>query len=50
VGISDITALIDIILTGVFDTSTVLRADVNADGEVDISDVNALIDIILGRN
>lgn len=45
VSISDVNALIDLILAG--DTSTA-AADVNHDGEVGISDVNAVIDIILG--
>ena len=44
VNISDVNALIDIILSGESD----LAGDVNNDAEVNISDVNALIDIILG--
>ena len=50
VGISDVNALIDIILTshmGLIDEELLLYADVDDDGEVGISDVNALIDIIL---
>ena len=43
VNISDINALIDVILT----TNVRRSADINADGEVNISDVNALIDLIL---
>lgn len=47
VGISDVNALVDLILTGAeFGPS----ADVNNDGEVGISDVNAVIDIILSLN
>ena len=44
VSISDVNAVIDIILAGGTDSA----ADVNGDGEVGISDVNAIIDIILG--
>lgn len=44
VNISDVNALIDIILSGDND----MAGDVNNDAEVNISDVNALIDIILG--
>ena len=44
VNISDVNALIDMILT----QSATTAGDVNSDGEVNISDVNALIDIILG--
>ena len=44
VNISDVNALIDLILSGSSDTA----GDVNYDGEVNISDVNAVIDIILG--
>ena len=44
VNISDINALIDMILSG----NSGSTGDVNSDGEVNISDVNALIDIILG--
>ncbi len=43
VGISDVNALIDMILSG----NTTAVGDVDGDGEVGISDVNALIDIIL---
>ncbi len=46
VGISDVNAIIDIILSG--GDAGSLAADVNGDGEVGISDVNAVIDIILG--
>ena len=43
VGISDLNALIDMILADEYTA----EADINADGEVNISDVNALISIIL---
>lgn len=43
VNISDVNALIDLVLKGGSDAS----GDVNQDAEVNISDVNALIDIIL---
>lgn len=43
VNISDVNAVIDLILSGTFSTV----ADVNGDAEVNISDINALIDIIL---
>jgi hypothetical protein len=44
VNISDVNAVIDIILSGESNAA----GDVNGDGEVSISDINALIDIILG--
>ena len=44
VNISDVNAVIDIILGGVSNPS----GDVNGDGEVNISDINTVIDIILG--
>ena len=44
VNISDVNALIDMILGSAADSS----GDVNHDGEVNISDVNTVIDIILG--
>ena len=43
VNISDINAIIDMILSG----STNPGGDVNGDGEVNIADVNAIIDVIL---
>ena len=46
VNISDVNAVIDIILGGVSNPA----GDVNGDGEVNISDVNTVIDIILGGN
>ena len=45
--IADVNTLIDIILGGHFDDQTMLRADVNEDGEIGIADINAVIDIIL---
>ena len=49
VGIADVMALIDIILTGRAgcDAGTLLRADINHDCEILIADINALIDLIL---
>lgn len=47
INISDINALIDIIMGGRADEITIKRADVNDDSEVNVSDVNSLIDIIL---
>ena len=44
VNISDVNAVIDIILTGSGDAA----GDVNGDSEINISDINAVIDIILG--
>lgn len=44
VNISDVNAVIDIILGGVSNPA----GDVNGDGEVNISDINTVIDIILG--
>ena len=43
IGISDINALIDLILSDGFNSI----GDINNDGEISISDINALIDIIL---
>ena len=48
VNISDVNAIVNIILGATVDTSTMTRADVNEDGEVNISDINAVLDIILG--
>ena len=45
VNISDVTALIDLLLSG--ETGTEM-ADVNKDGEVNISDVTSIIDMLLG--
>lgn len=46
VNISDISAIIDILLRGGSD-SDMSQADVNGDGEVNIADINSVIDIIL---
>ena len=46
VGIADINAIIDIILSG---SPATADADVNRDGEVNIADINAVIGIILGN-
>jgi len=48
VDISDVTALIDLILNGDITAEDSPAADVNVDNVVDISDVTALIDKILG--
>lgn len=45
VNISDISAIIDILLRG--SDSDISRADVDGNGEVNISDINTVIDIIL---
>ena len=45
VNISDISAIIDILLRG--SDGDISRADVDGNGEVNISDINAVIDIIL---
>ena len=49
VNISDVTKLIDVLLSdiGSVDQSMLQRCDVNGDGEVNISDVSRIIDIIL---
>ena len=47
VNISDVTALIDVLLGSSPDEEMLKRCDVNNDGEVNISDVTALIDILL---
>ena len=44
VGIADVNAVLDLILTGAAGDA---RADVNGDGEVGIADVNAVLDLIL---
>ena len=48
VNISDVTALIDLLLSGVQETTA--AADVDGDGVVNISDVTALIDLLLQNN
>jgi len=47
VDISDVTALIDYLLSG---TGNIENADVNNDGDINISDVTALIDYLLSGN
>ena len=47
VNISDVTTLIDILLSNGIDAETLRRGDLNGDGEVNISDVTELIDILL---
>ena len=47
VNISDVTTLIDILLSDGIDADTLRRGDLNGDGEVNISDVTVLIDILL---
>ena len=47
VNISDVSALIDVLLGGNADEDTLKRADVNSDNDVNISDVSSLIDYIL---
>ena len=47
VNISDITTLIDILLSDGIDAETLRRGDLNGDGEVNISDITTLIDILL---
>ena len=50
VNISDVTALIDIILNALIpNVQDTPRADINYDSEVNISDVTTLIDIILNQ-
>ena len=48
VNISDVTALIDYLLSGELETFDAVAADVNDDGSINISDVTALIDMLLG--
>ncbi len=47
VSISDVTALIDYLLSGNPSSISVSAADCNQDGSVSISDVTALIDYLL---
>ena len=46
-GISDVTALIDLIFEGQADADTLQRADVDGDGVIGIADVTGLVDLIL---
>lgn len=50
VSISDVTALIDYILTGIDDGVNLNAADCDQDNEIGISDITALIDYILTGN
>ena len=50
VNISDVTALIDYLLTGNANGINVTAADCNLDGNINISDVTALIDYLLTGN
>ena len=50
VNISDITSLIDYLLSGNVTDINVSAADCNQDGSVNISDVTALIDYLLSDN
>ena len=50
VNISDVTALIDFLLSGNFDAINYDNADANLDGTVNIADVTALIDYLLSGN
>lgn len=47
VNISDVTVLVDILLSSSVDEEMLERGDLNDDGEVNISDVTVLIDILL---
>jgi glycosidase len=47
VNISDVTVLVDILLSSSVDEEMLERGDLNGDGEVNISDVTVLIDILL---
>ena len=48
VNVSDINAIIAVILSQSPDAEMASRADVNGDGEVNVSDINRVIDVILG--
>ena len=47
INLSDVNAVIDIILGGKTDDDTRSRADVNKDGEISVSDINMILDIIM---
>lgn len=47
VNISDINAIVYIILGGVVDDETMSYADITSDNEINIADINALLDLIL---
>ena len=46
VNIGDVTALTDIILSGIPDATAHQRADVNNDGEITIADIGQLLELI----
>ena len=50
INISDVTSLIDYLLSGDDSQISTKNADVNGDGSIDISDVTTLIDILLSGN
>lgn len=50
VNVADVTALVNIILSGDSGSNDADAADVNADGEVNVSDVTALVAIILNSD
>lgn len=50
INISDVTALIDFLLSGNDSQINRANSDVNQDGKINISDVTALIDILLTQN
>ena len=50
VSISDVTALVDYLLSGDTTAINVANADVDQDGQVGISDVTALVDMLLSNN
>ena len=50
VNISDVTRLIDCLLSGNYSQISTKNADVNLDGDVTIADVTALIDMLLSGN
>ena len=47
VNISDVTSLIDYLLSGELEAFDAIAADVNGDGSINISDVTSLIDLLL---
>ncbi len=49
VDISDVNAVINIMLGKVQATSFIGNADVTGEGTIDISDVNAVINLMLGK-
>ena len=49
-GISDVTALIDVLLSGQTGAANPINADVNGDGNLSIADVTKLIDVLLSGN